>query len=151
MNDHLQTMTPAVRRVGAIVAGVGALLCGAIAAAFVLMLLPGYDKRPELVTVALVVAIFGTLALYCSCLTWRLATSRGAANGITVMPPWTIQVFGAFLACGGVAAAFAHKSIPLGIDTLAIAGAMLLVGRNIAARQRRRLRTSTDSETGRAP
>lgn len=144
MNDLLQSTSRLGRSFGLVLSILGALLSWSIALLGVTMLFEDQTSAGKHVTTAVILLLFGPLALYCSCLAWCLGTHRRANNGITVMPAWTIQTFGMFLLLGSAWAIYSGRSL-VATQFGTVAGAMILVGRNIAARQRRQQNAQTNT------
>jgi len=96
-----------------------------------------YEGKP-LWMGATVVGVIGVAAAF---IAWRLVRRHAAANGVTVMPTWFIQLFGVFLLSGLCFVAYHGGSILFMVEGVFICLAMICVGRRIAKRQRQRVRT----------
>lgn len=137
MRDHLERVVGPVRLAGVIAASVAALLLWTMVSIVVLIVIDAGGMRHEHIGLVMGGVLFAALGLYCTILSWRLWSKKTSANGYTVMPAWTIQVFGVFLLLG-LAGSAVWDSDPLFLVEGGIfALAMIFVGRNIAARQRR--------------
>ena len=91
-----------------------------------------YEGKPLWIG-ATVVGIIGVAAAFTA---WRLVRRNAAANGITVMPKWFIQLFGVLMLLGLCVAAYQSASTLFAFEGVCISLAMIFVGRQIAKRQR---------------
>ena len=83
---------------------------------------------------ALLLCFVGFCAAY---IAFRLARDRIASNGVTTMPAWFIQSFGALLLVGIGLVAYEKRDLSFAIEGLSLCAAMLLISRNIARRHKR--------------
>ncbi len=81
-------------------------------------------------------AVVGVIGLASAFIAWRLVRRQAAANGVTVIPIWFIQVFGVLLLSGFCFVAYHRDSVVFMFEGISICLAMIFVGRHIARRQR---------------
>ncbi len=91
-----------------------------------------YEGRPLWLAGA-VVGIIGGAAGF---IAWRLVRRQAAANGVTLMPTWFIQLFGVLLLGGLCFVAYHQDSALFLFEGVFICLAMIFVGRRIAKRQK---------------
>ncbi len=81
-------------------------------------------------------AIVGLLTFFSAHSAWRLWRGSLSSNGVTLMPTWFVQMFGAFYLAGIAFVAYHHPSYPLLAGGASIALAMIFFGRHVAKRKR---------------
>ncbi len=81
-------------------------------------------------------AVVGGVGVAAAFIAWRLLRRRAAANGVTVMPTWFIQLFGLLLLVGLCFVAYHRGSVLFMFEGVFICLAMIFVGRLIARRRR---------------
>lgn len=81
-------------------------------------------------------AVVGVIGIAAGFIAWRLVRRQAAANGVTVMPTWFIQLFGVLLLSGLCFVAYHQDSTLFLFEGVFICLAMIFVGRRIARRQR---------------
>ena len=91
-----------------------------------------YQGKPLWIAAA-VVAVIGLSAAF---IAWRLVRRHAAANGVTVMPIWFIQLFGVLLLVGLCFVAYHRGNVLFMVEGVSLCLAMILVGRHIGKRQR---------------
>ena len=86
-----------------------------------------YEGKPLWVGAAIV----GFIGIASAFIAWRLIRRHAAANGVTVMPTWFIQLFGVFVLGGLCFVAYHQGSLLFMTEGVFICSAMILVGRHI--------------------
>ena len=82
-------------------------------------------------------AVFaGVIGAAAAFIAWRLVRRNTAANGVTVMPVWFIQLFGFLLLAGLCFVAYFQGTALFLVEGVAVCLAMIFVGRHIAGRQK---------------
>lgn len=81
-------------------------------------------------------AVVGVIGVAAAFIAWRLVRRHAAANGITVMPTWFIQLFGVLLLFGLCIVAYHRGTALFMVEGVVVCLAMLFVGRHIAKRQK---------------
>lgn len=90
-----------------------------------------YEGKPVWIG-ALVLTGIGVAAGF---IAWRVLRSRTAANGVTVLPVWFIQLFGVIFLVGLILVAYHRGSVVFAIEGVIVAFAMIFVGRYIAQKR----------------
>ena len=80
-----------------------------------------------------VIAVLGAAAAF---IAWRLVRQHLAANGVTVMPTWFIQLFGILFLVGLCFVSYYRGSVLFMAEGVVVCLAMIFVGRHIAKRRR---------------
>jgi len=80
-------------------------------------------------------AVVGVIGIAAGSIAWRLVRRQVAANGVTVMPTWFIELFGVLLLGGLCLVAYHRDSMLFLYEGVSICLAMIFVGRNIARRR----------------
>ena len=94
-----------------------------------------YEGKPLWVGAA-IVGVVGVVAAF---VVWRLARRRPAANGITAMPVWFIQVFGLLLLAGICIFIYYREATVVMFEGVMISLAMIFVGRHIAKKRKQKI------------
>jgi hypothetical protein len=94
-----------------------------------------YDGKPLWIGAA----IIGALGIAAGFIAWRLVRRQAAANGVTVLPTWFIQLFGIFFLIGLCFVAYDRHSVLPVFEGVFICFAMIFVGRHIAKKQKQGL------------
>jgi hypothetical protein len=92
-----------------------------------------YDGKP-LWMGAILIGVIGAAAAF---IAWRLLPRHTAANGVTVLPTWFIQLFGVLFLVGQCFAAYHKGNTVFMAEGIFVAVAMILVGWRIKRGQRR--------------
>ena len=80
--------------------------------------------------------VIGFIGLAAAFIAWRLVRRDAAANGITVMPVWFIQLFGILFLVGLCFASFYRGTTVFMVQGVIISLAMIFIGRQIARKRR---------------
>ncbi len=80
--------------------------------------------------------IVGLIGLAAGFIAWRLVCGHAAANGVTVMPTWFIQLFGVFFLVGSCFVAYYQRTGLFMVEGVLVCLAMIFVGRRIAKRRK---------------
>ena len=82
------------------------------------------------------VASISVVGIFCAFIAWRLICRHTAANGITVLPTWFIQLFGVLLLIGLCFASYLNGNVLFLVEGISLCMAMILVSRHIANKQK---------------
>ena len=83
-------------------------------------------------------AVAGVIGIAATFIAWRLVRRRVSANGVTVLPAWFIQLYGVFMLVCLCFVAFYKGTVLFVVEGVLVSLTMILVGRNIARRQKPR-------------
>ena len=136
MADYLQPVSKAWRTLSLVACTFASIICLLLSLMLWTDMLRRrsieYEGKPLWIA-GVLIAVVGIAAAF---IAWRLARRNAAANGITVLPTWFIQLFGVLLLLGLCFTAYLRGSPLFILEGVFVCLAMIFIGRRIAKRQR---------------
>src|SRR5437016_2674852 len=131
MTDYLQPVGRAWRIASIVGCTLTSIICVLLSLLLWTDMIRRHSLRYEGKPLWVGAAIVGFIGIAAAFIAWRLIRRHAAANGVTVMPTWFIQLFGVFVLGGLCFVAYHQGSLLFMTEGVFICSAMILVGRHI--------------------